>query len=59
MIASIILARIEKGFTTHDIAKQLNIENEQLVRIEERKECPTLDIINQLVRVLNKKLKLI
>ena len=59
LIASIILARIEKGFTTHDIAKQLNIENEQLIRIEERKECPTLDIINQLVRVLNKKLKLI
>ena len=59
LIAAIILTRMEKGFTTHDIAKQLNIENEQIVRIEERKEYPTLDMINKLVSVLNKKLKLI
>ena len=59
LIAAIILARIEKGFTTHDIAQQLNIENEQIVRIEERKESPTLDMINKVASVLNKKLKLI
>lgn len=59
IIASIILARLEKGISIDELSKKSGVETNLLTKIEERKQTPSLQDLNKIIKSLDKKLKLV
>ena len=59
IIASIINERLNKGFSTKKLAEKAEIELQLLEKIENRKQTPSLRILNKILKALDKKLKVV
>ena len=59
VIASIINERLNKGLSIEELAEKAEIETQLLEKIEKRKQTPSLRILNKILKVLNKKLKVV
>ena len=59
VIASIINERLNKGLTIEELAEKSEIETQLLEKIEQRKQTPSLRILNKILKTLDKKLKVV
>lgn len=59
VIASIINERLNKGLTIEQLAETTGIETQLLEKIEKRKQTPSLRILNKILKVLDKKMKVV
>ena len=59
VIASLINERLNKGLSIEQLAEKTEIDVQLLEKIEQRKQTPSLRILNKILKALDKKLKVV